>query len=67
VPKIFTKSLSPRAALRTSGIRCVSGSWSSPNRPLAPATLKCRRLVAEIPWALAKNPINRSTVGLEPP
>ena len=30
----------PGAACRTSGIRCVSGSWSSPSAPLAPATLK---------------------------
>ena len=43
------------------------GSWSSPTSPLAPATLKYRRLTAPSPCAWQKVPIMPSTASLEAP
>ena len=57
----------PSAARRTFGIRWVSGSWSSPRPPLAPATLKYRRLTAPSPCAMQKSPIIPSTASFEAP
>ena len=58
---------SPSATRRMFGIRCVSGSWSSPRSPLAPATLKYRRLTAPSPWAVQKSRIIRSTASFDAP
>ena len=55
-----TLSRLPAAACSTSGIRCVSGWWSSPSGPLAPATLKYRSETAASPCARASSVSIRS-------
>ena len=48
---MVTSGIRPAAACSTTGTRCVSGSWRSRQRAVAPAALKYLKLIERRPYA----------------